>query len=70
MSDKIAACIQPVTALICITFVVCTALEHGHDGWLAIVGCSALSGIAGYNLRPLVTKLRAAVSPPTGPTDN
>lgn len=63
MTDKLTACIQPGIAMICITFVVCTALNHGHNGWLAIVGCSALSGIAGYNLRPTVEKLRSAVLP-------
>lgn len=63
MTDKLTACIQPVIAMICICFVVCTALKHGHNSWLAIVGCSALSGIAGYNIRPAVEKLRAALVP-------
>jgi hypothetical protein len=63
MSDSLTACIQPVVAMVCICFVVCTAISHGHNGWLAIVGCSALSGIAGYNLRPAIEKLRALAAP-------
>lgn len=63
MNDKLTACIQPVVAMLCISAVVCTAINHGHNGWIAILGCSALSGIAGYNLRPAVAKLGRLIVP-------
>jgi hypothetical protein len=53
----IKACI-PIIAVIAIAIVECFAIEHGIDGTVLLLSLCAVAGIGGYNLKPLLDKIK------------
>jgi hypothetical protein len=49
---------RTVACIAAITIVTTAALIKGHDGWVVTLALSALSGIGGFSVRPLLDKLR------------
>jgi hypothetical protein len=58
MSHQTSAALQSCVVVVCITIIVCVAVHHGHNGWLSMLGVSAVSGIGGYNLSSAIASFR------------
>ena len=52
-----------ITAIICITTMMCYALHLGYDGLLIAGACAIVAGIAGFEVKPLIELIRPKKKP-------
>ena len=59
MEDKILLrLLCTITAIICITMIEITALQHGIDSFLTGLTVAVIAGLGGYQLKGFIVKIK------------
>jgi hypothetical protein len=55
---NICKALTPIFAVVAIALVECFAIAHGIDGTVLLISLCSIAGIAGYNMKSLISAIQ------------